>query len=92
MNWIPKFVSNMDKLDLMLNQKEMLESIEESLSKDIVFQCAMFIITKDFFISWGEDDLRFRPIAVPRNMITNIAIVNESVGAGFSSSRNLVIL
>lgn len=91
-DWIPKLVANMDKLEIMTDVSQMLRRIEESLAKDLVFRCSMFLITKDFFVSWGENDTQFRPIAVPREMITGIEIVNETAGAGPSSSRNLVIL
>lgn len=91
-DWIPKLVANMDKLGIVTDVSQMLRRIEESLAKDLVFRCSMFLITKDFFVSWGENDTHFRPIAVPREMITGIEIVNETAGAGPSSSRNLVIL
>lgn len=73
-NHVMALIDNSSKLGVVTNEREFLNHLEASLRNGCVHKKKFYVITNDFFISWGENDYEFRPVAFHRNRIKDINI------------------
>lgn len=90
-NYVMDLIENSSKLGVVTNEREFLRALEESLTDGNVCKKKLYAITGYFFISWGENDYEFKPVAFPRNQIRDIKIANELVQT-LKSVHNIVVL
>jgi len=90
-DYIKLLLDNTKELNIVMNEDGFLKEINDSLGKNPLYKTKLLIVNEEFFISWGEDDLKFKPVAIPRNIIKDITPTKQNLGYGSMARTNMLL-
>lgn len=71
-DYTPKLIKNTEKYLQIVNRENFLTHLEKDLKDHMLVYSKMWILTQNYIMGWGETEVAFHPVAIPRSEIVRI--------------------
>lgn len=90
-DYLNRMLKNTGALYEVNDEARFVESVISSIKSGVHYKSMLLTVTKDYLISYGDSDVYFNPVIIPRNMITKIDVTDKRMGI-MDSKRRITFL